>query len=167
MKFIKYKFRPYNLKYQQLFRLEKARLKKILGKNIDIEHIGSTAVKDLGGKGIIDVLIGANKKDISQVINRLKKSKYTFSIRGDKNRWCFQKDYKHAGKIRRVHLQLVPKKSKNWSDPLKTRDILRKNKKLREEYVKTKKKALKIAKGEGKKYRAFKRNFLDEIEKSK
>lgn len=57
----KYVFRRYNSKYELLFNKEKAKLKKILPK-AKIEHVGSTAVKGLGGKGIIDISIIVPKK---------------------------------------------------------------------------------------------------------
>ncbi|MCX6766737.1 MAG: GrpB family protein [Candidatus Moranbacteria bacterium] len=41
---------------------------------LEIEHIGSTAVKSLGGKGIIDISIGIKKwKDADEIIKILKK----------------------------------------------------------------------------------------------
>jgi len=53
----KYIFRPYNPIFPELFKNEKERMEKILGDNLQIEHIGSTAVLGLGGKGVIDILI--------------------------------------------------------------------------------------------------------------
>ena len=51
----KYIFRPYNPIFPELFKNEKERMEKILGDNLKIEHIGSTAVMGLGGKGVIDI----------------------------------------------------------------------------------------------------------------
>lgn len=165
MRFEKYKFREYNPKYKIFYQREKDKLKKILPKNIQIEHIGSTAILGLGGKGIIDILMGVNKKDISKIKKKLQKHHYSFPIGGHKNRLYAEKDYKSKGKIRRLHLHIVQKNSKEWKNPLKVRNQLKKNKDLAREYTKLKKKSIKIAKGEGKIYKNYKKSFLDRIQK--
>ena len=163
MKFEKYKFRKYDSNYPKLFQLEKLKLRKILGKSIDIEHIGSTAIKGSGGKGIIDILVGANKKNRNKIKSKLQENNYKVPVGGDKNRIFLEKDYKHKRKIRRVHLQLVLKNSSAWKTPLKEREILRKDKKLAKEYEEIKKKAVKKAKGKGKIYRDAKEKFLSKL----
>ncbi len=61
----KYVYKPYNELFSKLFLQEKARLLSILNEEcIDIEHVGSTAVPDLGGKGIVDIGITVIKQDI-------------------------------------------------------------------------------------------------------
>jgi GrpB-like predicted nucleotidyltransferase (UPF0157 family) len=69
-KFQKYIYRRAERDYTALFLREKKKLKKF-GKKIAIEHIGSTAVQGLGGKGIIDIMIGANKSQINFVKDKL------------------------------------------------------------------------------------------------
>ncbi|MEA3329527.1 MAG: GrpB family protein [Nanoarchaeota archaeon] len=64
MTFQKYKYRKYDKKYPELFRREKSKLRKILGKKPEITHVGSTAIPGLGGKGVIDILISVSKKQI-------------------------------------------------------------------------------------------------------
>jgi len=159
----KYKFRKYDSKYKVFYQREKAKLKKILPRNIDMEHIGSTAIPGLGGKGIIDILIGINKKDILKIKKILQKNKYSFPVGGDKNRLYAEKDYKYRGQTRRVHLQIVSKSSKEWINPIKIREHLKKDKNKAKKYIKLKKKAMKISKGEGKIYRAYKKPFLDKL----
>lgn len=163
----KYAFREYNKDYISYFKKEELRLKKI-SPSVKIEHIGSTSVPGLGGKGIVDVLIGANKKDMPKIKDRLQEEGYIFNPKaGDKNRLFFEKDYETLMKKRRVHLQLTSFNSKVWKDTLKVRDILRKNVSLRDKYAKIKKEAVKCAKGEGKKYREYKNNFLINLTKLK
>lgn len=57
----KYIFRPYNPDFPRLFGIEKERLQGILGGGVEIEHIGSTAVPELGGKGVIDISVATAK----------------------------------------------------------------------------------------------------------
>ena len=53
----KYSFNRHSGKYFEIFRKEKARLKKIFP-NASIEHMGSSAVKGLGGKKIVQLFVG-------------------------------------------------------------------------------------------------------------
>ena len=142
---IKYKFREYNKNYSELFDKEKSRLKKILPDS-EIEHIGSTAVKGLGGKGIIDILICVTRKDITSVKNKLINSKYNFSITGgDKERLFFYKDYGFFKK-RRVHLHLTYFKSRVSKEAILFRNKLKESLKLRNEYSELKRKAILLGK---------------------
>ncbi len=159
----KYKFRKYSPKYKLFYQRERAKLKRILPKDIKIEHIGSTAVPKLGGKEIVDILIGINKKDISKIKKILQKNNYSFPVGGNKNRLYVEKDYKYGGQTRRVHLHLVSKNSKAWKEPLKVRDQLRKNKNKVNKYAELKKKAVKISKGKGEIYKKYKKSFLDKL----
>ena len=52
----KYSFNEYSAKYKKQFYIEKLKLKKIIPKT-KIEHVGSSSVRGLGGKGIIDLAI--------------------------------------------------------------------------------------------------------------
>ena len=65
---------PYSSKFLNIFKREKNKLIVILG-NINIEHICSTSVPDLGGKGIVDVMIGIkNWDEANRIIKKLKKA---------------------------------------------------------------------------------------------
>jgi len=160
---MKYQFRKYNPKYKVFYQKEKVKLKKILPKDVNIEHIGSTAVPRLGGKGIVDILIGINKKDLLNIKNILQKHKYSFPIGGDKKRLYVEKDYRYKGQTRRVHLQIVPKNSKEWNNPIKIREHLKKDKNKARKYAELKKKAVKISKGKGKIYKNYKKSFLNKL----
>ncbi len=156
----KYKFRKYKKNYPRLFEKEKKRLKKTFP-DIEIEHIGSTAVESLGGKGIIDILISVPKKDLKNIKDKLVKLKYSVSkLGGGKNRISF---YLNKGifKQRKIHLHLTSKNSKVHQEAIKFRDSLKKNKKLREKYSIIKQEAVKLKK-KGKEYRDFKEKFIQE-----
>lgn len=60
----KYEFKPYNPAFSKYFEEEKKRLSKYLSGDYQIEHIGSTAVPGLGGKGIIDIMIAVSKEQM-------------------------------------------------------------------------------------------------------
>ena len=80
-------------------------------------------------------------------------------------RHFFEKILKLSRSERRVHIQLTYNDSKTWKSYIAVRDYLKGNKEIVKEYVKIKREAIKYAKGEGKKYREYKKPFLDKIEK--
>ena len=65
-------------KCKEMFEEEKNYLNKIFNNSFKIEHVGSTAVKDLLAKPIIDIAIDLNSfEDIKKYENKLKE-RYTF-----------------------------------------------------------------------------------------
>ncbi len=160
----KYKFFKYNQKYKILFQREKNKLRELLPKGTEIEHIGSTSIKGLGGKGIIDILIGAKKTNLQKVKKILTNNNYYLNpTGGSKGRIYFEKDYKYNKKTRRVHIHLVDIKTNYWKNPLKFKEAMKKNPKLIKEYKRIKKEAVKISKGKGKIYRKHKHKFLKKV----
>ena len=58
----KYVFKSYSAIYARAFKIEKPKLYAGLGsENVAIEHMGSTAVPGLGGKNILDIIVGLRK----------------------------------------------------------------------------------------------------------
>ena len=113
-KFIKYQFRKYNLKYKKQFQLEKRKLKKFLP-DLKIEHIGSTAIEELGGKGIIDIMVGGKKRNLPSSFKKLEDKGYKFiKIASSSERFFFRKDYNLKGTIRRVHIHLTKESGVDW-----------------------------------------------------
>ena len=166
MKFKKYVFRDYSPKYIMLFDKEKRKLKKILPKNCRIEHVGSTSVKNLGGKGVIDILVGTkDKKGIIQIKKLLEKNKYkSAEVRGRRDKLSFERDYGIFIR-RKVHIHITFVNSPTWKEYILTRNFLRKNSEIAKEYEKIKKEALKFTKQNGKKYQNYKRKFLNKIKR--
>ena len=74
----KYVFKPYSSLFIDLFENEKNRIKNGIKEKIKIEHIGSTAVPELAGKGIIDIVIACNHKDLNTVSKELQSLGYEF-----------------------------------------------------------------------------------------
>lgn len=165
MKFEKYKFRRYDKNYPKLFEKEKRKLKRIFPK-AEIEHIGSTAIKGMGGKGIIDINLGIKKPQIKNAIKKLIENKYSLIKSGGdkKERWFFERDYIYEKKVQRIHIHLTHLDSHTWKKCLVFRDTLKNNKKLRDEYSKIKKKAF-SKKLKNDKYRDYKKRFIENIEK--
>jgi len=162
----KYKFRKYPKNIVSLFEKEKEKLKKILPPKSKIEHVGSTAVPGLKGKGILDILLIVNKEYFKGVAEILPKNKYLRMINaGNKDRISFQRDYWKLFGKRRVHLHLTYNRSKTEKEQIKFRNNLRKSKKLQIEYEEIKKHAVKVCNGRGKVYRELKKDFMKKYSK--
>jgi len=161
----KYVFKPYNPLFPKLFELEKIKLKDHLGENVLIEHIGSTAVSGLGGKGIIDIMIGIPKGKISfpEMIKKLEKAGYEHREQADSfERIFFRIDrLDEIEKIRRYHIHVTYINSKDWKETVMFRDYLRNNSQAIEEYKKIKIGAIKQSGQDGKIYRELKQPFIE------
>lgn len=161
--FKKYVFKPYESRYIKLFQLEKKKLKLLFGDDVVIEHIGSTAIPGLGGKGIIDILIGV-KENLKLFLHKLEEAGYNFKPHaGDKERLFLQKDYGETEKIRRVHIHIVKNGGKEWKKILGFRNYLRANPEKAREYEEIKKKAASICKGNKEIYQSLKKKFIDKM----
>ena len=96
----------------------------LAGLDVDAQHIGSTAIKSIKAKPIID--IAATVDDLDEVIARNEnlagfdiifrfdeRPKHLLYVKGD-----FEKD------TRTHHIHIVPKGSEEWKNYLRFRDLL-------------------------------------------
>jgi len=74
----KYVFKTYSKIFPELFQKEKERIASNVDLQLMIEHIGSTAVPNLGGKGIIDIAIAVDKENIESVSQQIQALGYEF-----------------------------------------------------------------------------------------
>lgn len=162
----KYRFRPYSKNFPLLYRKELAKLRRILPKNTIVEHVGSTAVKGLKGKGLIDIVIAVPKKNLKPVKILLEKGRYEFRPgAGTKERLFFRRDYVSKGKERRIHLHLTFYKSRDFVEMVAVRDYLRSHKDESRKYEELKRIAAKKAKGDGKVYVRLKTPYVMRLTK--
>ncbi len=160
----KYVFRRYNPKYKTFFSIEKAILSESLNRKCLIEHIGSTAIPGLGGKGIVDVLLGVSSRNLHQVVKKLETAGYEYREKASTpERLFFRRDYKFGKSVRRVHVHLTQAYGKDWNEMIAFRDYLQKHPDDLKKYIKIKKEGVEKAQGEGDIYRQFKLSFIDNI----
>jgi len=160
----KYIFRKYNPEYLLFFASEKKKMTKIFGSTAKIEHVGSTAVPYLGGKGILDILIGISKSKFTESKKKLEKAGYEFRKKASHpERLFFRIDYPYKNIKRRIHIHLTELNGQNWKEIICFRDYLLKHPKAIEQYVKIKKEGVKKAFGDGEKYRKHKKKFIENI----
>jgi len=158
---MKLKIFPYSKKFEEKFKKEKKRISKIL-KDCEIYHIGSTAVSGLGGKGIIDIMIGIKSfKDAKSVIKKLNELGFTHIHPKEKGRVFLSKDPKLFQK--NVHIHITKIGSKAYKELLFFRDYLRKNKEEAKNYNNLKIKWLKESNADRKKYKNLKSKYINKI----
>jgi GrpB-like predicted nucleotidyltransferase (UPF0157 family) len=135
---------PYNDLWDKMYEKEKILLLSIFGNLIiDIQHFGSTAVKGLCAKPIIDIMIVVN--DILQidVFDSILKQ-YGYNARGENEiigRRYFVKSYPDNIDVHTHHLHIYQKGNLHISDELMFRDYLRINNEALKEYERVKKEA--------------------------
>lgn len=161
----KYVFKPYSEIFPELFDKEKARIAPHLKKGIAIEHVGSTPVPNLGGKGIIDIAIAVPKEEMRSVSERLQGLGYEFRPNfSTPERFYFViylPDPEEG--TRRYHLHLTFPESKEWRDLLDFRDYLRSHPEARQEYAELKRQAALEANQEGERYRKIKEPIFKKV----
>lgn len=156
----KYFFYKYRRNYPNLFEKEKLKISKVLPKDSKIEHIGSTALYGLGGKGIIDILVSVKKNELKKAKNNLKTKGYKYVSAKEERERLFLSKYDKKKKKFTYHIQLTSHDSLIWKKAIAFREYLKKNKKTLKKYSEIKEKAAKFANGKGEEYRKYKDSFL-------
>src|SRR3990167_4750167 len=104
----RYIFKPYSQIFPQLFTQEKSRLASQIQAALTIEHVGSTAVPNLGGKGIIDIALSVSKDDMVAVQPQLQALGYELRQAGStSDRLLYQTnlpDPEEGNKCYQIHL---------------------------------------------------------------
>ncbi len=165
-KWVHHSFKKYNPNFPKWFAQEKNKLKKVLGKikNAKIEHIGSTAVPGLGGKGIVDIAIFLPRQGIDAAKKKISSQGYKeWPVPKKLNFFSFKKFYGPETSLSKVfHIHITADK-KVFEKMFVFRDYLRERPDISEKYAKLKKKASKICKGSFIAYRKLKNPFIKSI----
>ncbi len=152
----------YNSDWEKKFLKEKEILSKIFGDlAIEIEHIGSTAVKGLSAKPIIDIAVGVNKlEDFEKVKNEFKKEPYLIKENSDDGEILIRKGTEDN---RTHYIHVMEINSKRYKDTIVFRDYLRKHEDVAREYETLKiKLAIKYANNR-KMYTSSKNEYIEKI----
>jgi GrpB-like predicted nucleotidyltransferase (UPF0157 family)/GNAT superfamily N-acetyltransferase len=162
----KYTFKPYRIFFPQLFQQEKARIASHVKHILEIEHIGSTAVPNLGGKGIIDIAIACRKEDMDRATIELQELGYEFRpafSTADRLYFVIELPDPEEEK-RRYHVHLTYPENREWKRFIEFRDYLRAHPEAAAEYAEMKKQAAHQANQIGAHYRKTKEPFLEKID---
>ncbi len=161
----KYVFKPYSKIFPELFQKEKERIASHLNTASIIEHVGSTAIPNLGGKGIIDIAIAVNKNDMESTSKQLQNLGYefkpTFSTPDRFYFIIYLPDPEEEN--RRYHIHLTYPENNEWKEFIGFRDYLINHPQELQEYAELKKQAALEANHEGERYRKIKEPIFKKI----
>ena len=146
---------------KQKYNNVKAGLQQLLGEGVDIDHVGSTAIPDICGKNIIDVLVGADDlEDFQQKLDLISGQGY-FASQNSKNE-IYQFFASKQGETGDgdVHIHLVVKGTDRYEDFLKLRDYLLAFPKEAEAYSNHKKELIGLGVVDRKEYRRVKSEYV-------
>ena len=163
----KYAYKEYSEQFPALFNAEKERILPLMPPKAKIEHVGSTAVPGLGGKGIIDLAISCPQEDLPRVEKAITELGYTFNLSGSSGERRFFKTYLKdmRGPYNLYHLHVLPEGYPEWDELLDFRDYLRNHPDDTAHYAFIKKQAAEQYQEEGEKYREAKKPLIDLIKK--
>lgn len=161
----KYVYKPYSKIFPDLFQKEKARISSSLKQALAIEHIGSTAIPGLGGKGIIDIAIAVAKEEMARTPAILQKLGYefrpSFSIPERLYFIAYRPDLEEGS--RKYHIHLTYPTSKEWKELIGFRDYLLAHPEAVAEYADIKKLAAQMANQDGHLYRKMKEPMFQKV----
>jgi GrpB-like predicted nucleotidyltransferase (UPF0157 family) len=115
-----------------------ARLVQACRPGTPAEHVGSSAVSGLAGKGTIDLLVPAAESEIPAIAEALVGigfQRQTIREAFPPTRPMLQGVFRHGGRAYRVHVHVVPASSPEVAALRGFRDALRADPELRREYA--------------------------------
>lgn len=133
--------------------------------NSHIEHVGSTSVPGLGGKGFIDIAVSVEKNAIPKTSQEIIGVGYEYQEdAGTKERWYHKRRFTNDnGEESMYHIHLTFFESTDWKELVGFRNFLRENPEVKERYAIAKQKAVLLASGEREKYVEAKDPVIEEI----
>ena len=154
---------PYNEKWASFFQIEKEKLSKALKNfDVDIQHIGSTAIIGCRAKPIIDIAVGLpNLEYGQQLIPIFESIGYIYSP--DANfgvRWYFKKITQD---LTTHFIHVVGRDSRIWQNHIVFRDYLNEKPELVKEYSKFKEQSAKGNENNRALYGLLKDPFIESI----
>ena len=162
----KYVFRPYDPKFPEYFSRHEKVLRKLFGEAVKIEHMGSTSVPGLGGKGFIDIAIGVpSQADLDNAATIMLAAGYNFEpAAGTSTRFYYDCEFiDDHGEVSMYHFHLTYIESEDWIKIVVFRDFLRNNEWARKEYAAIKDFAAKESNQERVKYVKIKNPVIEKI----
>ncbi|MBE5736094.1 MAG: GrpB family protein [Clostridiales bacterium] len=127
---------------KKLFNQEKAKLQKFLPSQTPIDHVGSTAIPNMVGKNIIDILVGAsNEQQFEELFNFICQAGYFPSKKKNPDYQFFASTEAETGNgDTHIHLAII--ETERYSDFLSLRDYLLSNPDVAHQYSNLKKQLL-------------------------
>lgn len=160
----KVKLVPHQKQWELNFSKEEKKIKKFLNKKvIFVEHVGSTAIKSISAKPIIDMALGVKTfREAKTLIKPLSKLGYLYRPEASKTN---QRLFFRKGSNNKVthHLHLIKYNGQVWKSFINFRNCLNQNQSLALRYSELKKDLSKNYANDRKKYTAQKNNFIKKV----
>lgn len=147
------------------FQNEKENILELCNKLIlEIEHIGSTSVENLGAKPIIDIMIGVKTLALDiQIIPKIESLGYIY-VKKYENIIPFRRFFtKDKNTLREFHIHLVEKDTDFWKKHLVFRDKLRKSSEIMNSYYNLKLELAEKFRTDTSKYTDAKADFINGV----
>lgn len=147
---------------KQRFDDEKRKIKNLISNTIVIEHVGSSAI-GIGGKNIIDILIGvSSKQEMEKIMDILVRNGY-FEGNDSHDDRIFLASRAEETKEGDFHIHICPLHSESYNDFIILRDFLIANPKIAKEYFEKKHEFAKKANYDRKKYKSLKSEYISTL----
>lgn len=151
--------------YKKIFKEEKAYLESVFKENtFKIEHVGSTAVKNLLSKPVVDIAIGVDDLNSFKKYYSLLNKRYTITENLEKEEILLVKENE---KETFCLIHVLDIKSNRYTNMIKFRDILINNVDILKKYENLKIDLAKKYKDDRKNYTKSKNEFINEVLKNK
>ena len=147
--------------WRSLFAAESRVIRDAGGELIrDLQHVGSTAVRGLPAKPIVDIAIAVDTRAaIPVLVQRLTAVGYI--DRGDQGRdGGYLLVRESRPRVRTIHVHIVELSDVQWRNYIAFRDILRWNRTIRDEYARLKRQLAARFQDDSKSYTASKNDFI-------
>jgi GrpB-like predicted nucleotidyltransferase (UPF0157 family) len=157
----KYSFKSYDPATVRRFEKEKNKILTAMP-YAHVEHVGSTAVPGLGGKGVLDIAVFVSKAKLALAKSVLS-AYYEFRLLASKpTRMFFRKEVTINKRKNRIHVHLMHT-SDEFQNVVIFRDYLRSHPQVASEYAAVKRLAAKKANGNVEIYKATKHPFIENV----
>ena len=151
--------------YKKIFKEEKAYLESVFKENrFKIEHVGSTAVKNLLSKPVVDIAIGVDNLNSFKKYYSLLNKRYTITENREKEEILLVKENE---KETFCLIHVLDIKSNRYTNMIKFRDILINNVDILKKYENLKIDLAKKYKDDRKNYTKSKNEFINKVLKNK
>ena len=156
---------PYDRKAPEIYDEIEKFIYSVIPYQVEVEHIGSTAIVGLGGKGIIDILIITNRAYMLKVVELLESKGYKHNPQAGTipERLFVSGPYRYKERELHIHIHITFSGSKEHKDKLLFRDYLRRYPEEAETYFELKKKWSMEAGSDGSKYTELKASYINKV----
>lgn len=149
---------------KKIFNKVKQQLRKDLDKSIQIEHVGSTAIPNMLGKNIIDILIGAeNIEEFKYIKDILLKNGFIGSNGSKTQIYQFFASTANETGSGDIHIHLVIQKTDRYNDFVILRDYLLENKEEARSYSNFKRMLIKNGICNREEYKKIKSEYVNKL----